>query len=110
MTRTELIQKYPYLDKYVSCGWYKLLDQLFSYIESIINKDEIEIKQIKNKFGSLRIYLNYKPSVIPDTRDLIDKKIGLIERASHEACEECGELGRLTNLGGFYTCRCQNCK
>lgn len=64
----------------------------------------VEVSQIKQKFGGLRIYYHNAPE---DIRLLID---GAIE-ASWHTCERCGATeGVTTNLEGYRLTLCPECR
>ena len=105
----ELPKKYPSLFKnesfHFECGngWYELLDVLLSILElrqrrGSVPSDDIEITQIKQKFGGLRFYCH-------GVDDYCYGMIDLAEKISTRICEECGNPGRLmtTHTGWLYT-------
>lgn len=103
MCNSDLLEKYPKLLKgvsYIECGdgWYNLLDNLCKVISHHIKKlpeeivDEIYAVQIKEKFGTLRFYMNQETPFISGAIDLADSM-------SSSICEECGLPGRSTNKG-----------
>ena len=93
----------------VECGkgWYKLLTPIFDYVERY-NKDKddehkMHICQIKEKYGELRVYMNFYDDVI---QKLIDDAE---EEASH-TCELCGskeDVGMASE--GWLTTECHEC-
>ncbi|MCY1548071.1 hypothetical protein D9M68_841590 [compost metagenome] len=61
--------------------------------------DQVFARQVKEKFGSLRIYLwnaDDRPLAIFD----------LIEGLSASICEECGRPGTIKDRNGWLRCRC----
>lgn len=73
----------------VECGkgWYKLIEPIIDYIDNY-NKDknkeeQINIIQIKEKFGQLRFYTNF------GTEEL-HEMISNAEEKSYDVCETCG--------------------
>ena len=79
--------KYPYELFGVDCekGWEKLYQPIIDYIDEYNKKNEekIEIHQIKEKFGGLRVYLSHYTD---ELRQMIDKA----EEESFNTCEICG--------------------
>ena len=64
----------------------------------------VEVSQIKQKFGGLRIYHHNAPK---DIRQLIDEAI----ETSWHTCERCGASeGVTTNLEGYRLTLCPNCR
>lgn len=80
--------KHPYELFDVECGdgWKKLYQPIIDHIEEYNkeNEDKIEIRQIKEKFGGLRIYLS---RYTDELRQMIDDA----EEQSYYTCEICGK-------------------
>ena len=105
----ELPKKYPKLFNnkpfYFECGdgWYDLLDTLCAHIEHHIewkNKNmNIQINQIKEKFGELRFYCS---GIDGDLYPVIDYASSL----SRKICEICGNRGKLRNEHGWRYTAC----
>ena len=108
--------KYP-LDHWgLECGsgWYLLLDDVASHFELYIADLEARgvrkaawprPKQIKEKFGTLHVYLR-------NSRDLPDYLRDAVNRAEHASattCECCGQLGSLRTMGGVHV-YCDACE
>jgi len=114
-----LCERYPYImvNRYqtmnVTCmcwgfecgdGWFTILDQLMSKIQHHIdwkNKKDIEVPQVtfdqvKEKFGSLRIYYS-------GGDDVIDGMIQMAQSMSSVTCEQCGNPGSMRGRGWLYT-------
>ena len=87
----QLIEQYPDLFKAnkvkISCGlgWFELISTLLTKIDSQAKYEEIDINvlQVKEKFGGLRFY-------IYDSDEYIDGAISLAESMSYHICENCG--------------------
>ena len=61
--------------------------------------------QIKEKYGSLRLYSGPVPAD-SNIYDILDK----YERMSETICEECGKPDQtIINYRGWYTCICEEC-
>lgn len=106
----ELLRKeFPYLYRKVVCGielppgWYELVRELSHKLVGLVhdwndelNLDEedpnnecdkeIFIDQIKEKFGSLRVYLSYGTKEMYDLIHVYEQKSGIV-------CESCGRPG-----------------
>ena len=76
----------------------------------IIKKDFREVKetipqlqfvQVKEKYGTLRLYTNY-------VDDYIDGVVNMAENMSAHTCEICGVPGKLTG-NGWYNTFCRRC-
>ena len=86
-------------------GWYPLIEELLDKLQEIENKQHIglEITEIKEKYGGLRVYTNAGNDEI---WDLIEK----YERRTNTICERCGKPGKLRNNHGWYTTLCDECQ
>ena len=88
-------------------GWWPLIDKVAAAIDSFNAahpESSIEVSQIKQKFGGLRIYHHNAPE---DIRKLIDEAI----EASWHTCERCGATeGVTTNLEGYRLTLCPVCR
>ena len=84
-----------------------MIEKVASAIDSVnaAHPDSpVEVSQIKQKFGGLRIY-HYNAS--EDIRQLIDHAI----EASWHTCEKCGSTtGVTTNLEGYRLTLCLDCR
>ena len=99
--RSELVRTYPHLffkivdgelqltaSPRVGEGWRDTLERAMRRLDGIVREVEgssIEIRQIKEKFGGLRIYLQTKG--LDAHREQIDEIILLAERRAAGACE-----------------------
>ena len=101
-------------DMYYECdsGWYELLRQLCAEITEIYNKNgletDIEILQIKEKYGTLRFYYHI-PSNDCAINNTIFETVKKWEEKSEEICESCGADGVLRKLGGWVCTLCGGC-
>ncbi|MDR2596361.1 MAG: type IV secretory system conjugative DNA transfer family protein [Treponema sp.] len=108
---TEVIEEEPLskvtLERYgssVGCGWHGLLAHIFEEINLYNNENkgyEIEIDQIKEKFGTLSFYTSRCP-------DYIKGMISLAEEESGHICEICGARGETVLINGWYTTLCHH--
>lgn len=73
----------PYSDRYgcVGPGWIPLLDELFTKLIDL--GWDRQVRQIKEKFGVLRLYFGHLDT---DMINLVDKA----EFESSQVCEDCG--------------------
>jgi len=86
-------------------GWHPLIYELLDKLQAIEDRDKIglEITQVKEKFGGLRVYTNVGTDEI---WDLIDE----YERKSFHICEQCGKPGSLINNYGWLITLCDECQ
>lgn len=86
----------------VGDGWYHIIDTLCDSIQSYIdynpslNVPQVVAVQVKEKFGSLRFYVN-------GGNEFIDGMIHMTERLSATTCEQCGKPGKSRGHGWIYT-------
>ena len=93
----QLFTKYPKIfhlrDIDTPNGWYDLLDSLCLFLQKdtdICKKPQVEIIQIKNKFGRLRIYYNTTGEPTIEERASINAAIDFAEWHSSRICCICG--------------------
>lgn len=82
-------------------GWFNLIDNLCDTIQQYVDanhKEQVVFTQVKEKFGSLRIYTE-------GTTELVDGMIWFAEHLSGTICDVCGKEGKL-NKSGWLSCRC----
>ena len=91
-------------------GWFDSLWDLSWELEKLIVKHikdypecpAPKATQVKEKFGSLRLYMSYETK---EMEDLIEKA----EELSSVTCEDCGKPGKLIAPNGWYRCLCDDC-
>lgn len=85
----------------VGKGWHPLCKILDTAIKD--QYPNYEIAQIKEKFGGLRFYYT-----LPDSArdEQVEALVRSAETLSYIICEECGEPGKLRNLGHWRLTRC----
>jgi|CXWL01.1.fsa_nt_gi hypothetical protein len=75
-------------------GWFELLFELSSRIESELRKvpdAKIIVQQVKEKFGTLRYYY----SLVNLGYDVIEPIVTEYENKSENTCAVCGKFGKL---------------
>lgn len=109
-------------------GWWHLLTDYCEQAEAILRQhDEIGrwyIRQVKEKFGELRIYMRPAPYERPDIDGFmewvddidppaptpVEDLLGMIREhtvgRANRTCEECGEPGELRVIDGWYRTCC----
>ena len=80
-------------------GWYNLIDYVSAKLEALNQK--LEVVQIKEKWGSIRLYLNI-------STDEADKIVEFVEKESETTCEICSKKGKLLT-DGWWKVRCHSC-
>lgn len=113
----KLVEKYPKLFKQYmgdpsktcmafglecSKGWYDIIDKL---CEQLQKYKEVEIAQLKEKFGGLTIYLDNVPQ---ENRKEVYDLISDTERKSYSICEYCGNPATLRR-GNWLKTICDAC-
>jgi hypothetical protein len=90
---------------YFECGpgWHPLITGALTEIEAL-GIANLEVLQVKEKFGGLRIYL----SVHNEESDAI---ITAAEQEAHKTCEDCGSKENVElRGGGWLHTVCQSCE
>ena len=91
-------------------GWYNILSYAlekisklaYEYIpEECLEMPSFKIVQIKEKYGTLSIYMSQETSEM-------DQIIRLAETASSVTCEECGKSGQLRDKNHWYYTSCED--
>ena len=88
-------------------GWYWLLDALCSHLQFDIdnnNEKQLETTQVKEKFGTLRFYVNH-------STEKQQSVINFAEMLSSSICEECGTTKQNVKLrkGSWVRTLCSEC-
>ena len=86
-------------------GWFHLIDNLCACITSYCkhNKKEIpQLVQLKQKFGSLRVYSD-------NSNRLVDGMTWLAEHMSENICEDCGSIEGIKSTTGWIRNLCPSC-
>jgi hypothetical protein len=82
-------------------GWEEIVDKACEQLWFI---EDIEIMQVKEKFGGLRIYTNW-------TTDEVDNIINQAEWEASKTCEACGSVENVSTEGkGWISTLCDNCR
>jgi hypothetical protein len=83
-------------------GWYNIIDKMLETVSNSVRRtSNINIVQIKEKFGMLRVYTETYDSY---TQGIID----MAETLSKHTCERCGKLGELRPDLGWIKTLCLN--
>jgi hypothetical protein len=86
-------------------GWRPIVEKLVDDIMAI--SPQIEITQIKEKFGTLCFYIG---GVEHKLADKIYKLIELAELESGVTCERCGTKDKVTTKGSWILTLCASCR
>ena len=96
-----LVKDYPslYGNLYFECGegWYQILKDLSDEITKLDPENKVRVGQVKEKFGTLRYYLDDGGS------ESIYKAITKAEKLSEFTCEVCGQPGKERPSGWIKT-------
>lgn len=87
-------------------GWYPLIQPIIDYIDKFNegkpDEEKIYVHQIKEKYGTLRIYVSY------GTEELF-KMIDEAEEESAHTCEFCGSKENVGQTTGWVITLCHEC-
>jgi len=90
-------------------GWHALIVDTINrlvYLCKLFDTDGFEICQIKEKYGSLRLYLDFFPSTDDESKNEMQLKIfrdviDVAEWRSTQICQISGNYGRLRDVNGW---------
>jgi hypothetical protein len=91
-------------------GWFDLIYELSTKIDSLFKNNNLNgddypaCVQVKEKFGSLRFYMEGIPERINNEAHTY---IGEAEEKSSKTCEDCGKPGEIVSVRGWYRCLCK---
>ena len=91
----------------VGPGWFRLVSKLFDDLATVVRPtgERLQIRQIKEKFGTLRFY--WQGTFDDQTSERICEAVELAEFRSEVTCETCGRRGRLMNTRGWMATSCE---
>jgi hypothetical protein len=93
----------------VDDGWQDLVERAVTRIVAAVSGTPagcLRIMQIKEKFGTLRLYKRAGAGFTDAMGDAVQEAIDLAEARSACTCERCGEPGRLFRDAGLYLTAC----
>lgn len=96
-------------------GWRDLVETLFDGIAAAMARHpgrHLALRQVKEKFGGLRIYLGPvadADGTWPEVPDTVRTLLAGAERRSFLTCDRCGGPGCLRVRTGWYATRCDPC-
>jgi hypothetical protein len=101
----------------ISPGWYKIIEELNEQLQEImfVIGCDITVKQVKEKFGTLRFYYDAVFNNVNESIDgnvwgeIIRACVNEAERKTGHTCDVCGKHGTLNN-SGWIKCRCEEHK
>jgi hypothetical protein len=115
MTKFDLRSKWPVLAEVIlehGPGWHGVLDKMLTSMEEAgFDEKRDKITQIKEKFGTIRVYVSFDQSL-----DGGIERMERIRKAMNEAdksartCETCGKSGHLVVTEGWIMSRCEEHK
>jgi hypothetical protein len=93
-------------------GWHDLIDEALQRIEAYLRQEgwlgNAFVRQVKEKFGSLRIYI--RPDAENSWPDEVAEGIAAIrieiEARSDKICEICGRQGQIEVIDHYHQCLC----
>lgn len=84
-------------------GWYLILDELF---DNISKYEDLVLEQVKEKFGTLRVYIS---GTTKENWDDVDFHLERAYYKSSRTCEDCGKQGKLIT-NGWFRVACYDCE
>lgn len=98
----------PEWGKEYSNGWDDLVNTLVADLYAL--DPNLEIQQIKEKFGGLRAYISPSPDLADEPNEKFYRLIEEAEERSYVTCETCGETGAPTTIRGWTRTLCEKDK
>jgi hypothetical protein len=89
---------------HIGPGWQPIVRELHQKVLHI--DPDLEVLQIKEKFGGLRYYYNSKYPYQSDESNTINDLVAEAEQKCDVTCEECGEPGENKSILGWYRTLC----
>lgn len=119
----------PVVASWLNIGWEPIVEALFDAIEKLIDDDQaarFQVRQIKEKFGGLRVYAGLRATADQDDDDddepspplspadeatnrAISKLIQKAEREAASTCEGCGKPSEIRTIQDCMTTLCDAC-
>lgn len=93
-------------------GWCELIETLCARLNTILQEEPdalIYVKQVKEKFGTLRFYYTLH-GASDEMADSIRQAVELAEAASNHICERCGSSGNVEASAGWLRALCDICR
>lgn len=97
--RRERLENWDFKDC-VGPGWHELLDEILTFLRKEKEKGhDIQILQVKEKFGGLRVY-------VTGLTEEADRELWALADKSVKICEECGASGQIRSSRGWLRSVC----
>lgn len=99
---------------YFECedGWLHLIQEIAKFISD--RTDKCQAAQVKEKFGTLRFYIDCGEGTTEELYKEIAEYISAVERLSYYVCEDCGtkvdDTNRAKNTSYWIRNICVTCK
>ena len=90
---------------HVGVGWQPIVRELHAKVLEI--DPDIEVEQIKEKFGGLRYYFTSRFAFPSDENDQINALVAAAEAKCDVTCEDCGEVGSRVSISGWLRTLCK---
>lgn len=87
-------------------GWEPIARLLATRLQAI---GGVSVAQIKEKFGTLRVYLDFAEGLSKEHAAAALEAVDVAEQASRAVCDTCGAPGKLIT-GGWLRTLCEACK
>ena len=102
----------------IGIGWLPLVEKLCKDIEAVMGENALRVKQVKEKFGGLRIYTEAWEKDEGVTATISNQVYALITAAEDKSftiCEDCGEPGETGSMMGgdspnWIRTTCEECR
>lgn len=92
----------------VGDGWRDLVEVAVERIAAAAPGGGFRIEQIKEKYGTLRLYVCRTGGSGPTASDAVEEAVALAEARSACTCEQCGKEGALYSAGSWLVTACSD--
>jgi len=93
----------------LSPGWYEVVDRFCSRVETTLPADELrrlKFLQLKEKFGTLRIHVEYRGRHTSPAWLAVRKMIDSAQEEADKSCQVCGARSELRQVNGWHMTLC----
>jgi len=91
LPEVDICAKYNISNAWCPPGWNALVCEALDQIFALEHSDQIEIHQIKEKFGTLRIYYGIKDSNDSSLYESVNLIVREAESKAGKTCQRCGQ-------------------
>ena len=92
-----------YIGSHCPTGWVPIVEEAFEKLAKLDSWDPKKVAQVKQKLGTLRIYLDFR-------NEEVDTILREAEDKAQRTCEFCAEPGKSGVIKGYLCVVCDTCE